>query len=116
MADPSKPLYVRLPAADADRLSDVAAATGKSKRQLVGEAVRRHLHEGELPVGQVAFREPPGQVLTLAEAARLLQLDEAVLEESAAAGELPARRIGGEWRFSRSAVLAWLAGEAPAQP
>jgi len=25
-------------------------------------------------------------------------------------GELPGRRIGEDWRFSRSALLAWLAG------
>jgi excisionase family DNA binding protein len=42
-----------------------------------------------------------------------LKLDEAAVLDAAEAGELPGRRIGGYWRFSRSAVLAWLAGEIP---
>lgn len=108
----SKPLYVRLPAADADRLSAVAASTGTSKRQLVSEAVRAHLDEGGLVVGRVSLRERSGEVMTLPEVAALLLLDEAAVEQSAAAGEIPARRIGGEWRFSRAAVRAWLGLEA----
>jgi excisionase family DNA binding protein len=111
MQSSSKPLYVRLPIADADRLNAVAASTGKSKRQLVSEAVRDHLDDGELAVGRIALREAPSEVMTLAQAAQLLQLDEPQVEESAKRGELPARRIGGEWRFSRAAVLAWLGGE-----
>jgi excisionase family DNA binding protein len=111
MTGSSKPLYVRLRSADADRLSAVAASTGKSKRQLVTEAVRAHLDDPGPPLGRVAFREAPAEVITLEEAARLLRLDEQAVEESARRGDLPARRIGGDWRFSRSAVLAWLAGE-----
>ena len=42
------------------------------------------------------------------EAARLLKLDEAALLEAAERGELPARRVAGECRFSHAAVLAWL--------
>jgi hypothetical protein len=38
-----------------------------------------------------------------------LQLEAAVVERLAAAGELPGRMLAGEWRFSRSALLAWLA-------
>jgi excisionase family DNA binding protein len=29
----------------------------------------------------------------------------------AEAGELPGRRVGGDWRFAREAVLRWLARE-----
>jgi excisionase family DNA binding protein len=40
----------------------------------------------------------------------LLSTDEAAVVELAEAGELPGRRVGGEWRFLRRAVLAWLGG------
>jgi excisionase family DNA binding protein len=36
------------------------------------------------------------------------QVEETAVAELAEAGELPGRRLGGEWRFSREAVLAWL--------
>ena len=37
-------------------------------------------------------------------------MEESAVVKLASEGELPGRRIGGEWRFSRSAVLAWLGG------
>ncbi len=49
-------------------------------------------------------------VLTLREAAELLRIDTALLERMAAAQQLPARQVGADWRFSRSALFAWLAG------
>jgi excisionase family DNA binding protein len=110
MPDQLKPLYVRLPASDADRLDEVAAMTGRSKRELVGDAVREHLSTDDgLTVGRVAFREPPAEVLTLGEAAALLRVEEYVLAESAERGEIPGRRLGQEWRFRRDALLEWLA-------
>ena len=48
-------------------------------------------------------------MLTLAQAAALLQVDERVVRAAASAGELPARKLGREWRFSRAAILDWLA-------
>jgi len=42
------------------------------------------------------------------EAAALLRLEEVAVRAAADAGELPGRRVGEEWRFSRSALLAWL--------
>lgn len=47
-------------------------------------------------------------VLTLSEAARLLRVDSALLEQSARNGDVPARRIGALWRFSCATLLAWL--------
>jgi excisionase family DNA binding protein len=103
------PLYVRLPRQEADLL-DRAAFEGKtSKRELVTDAVRAHLG---LERGRVEFRPAPADpppVLTLAEAADLLQVPEAAVEELADAGDLPGRKIAGDWRFARAAVLAWLA-------
>ena len=65
----------------------------------------------ELTVGRADFRplEAP-EVLTLEQAAELLQIEPEAVAELAGAGELHGRRIGEAWRFSRSALLAWLAG------
>lgn len=66
---------------------------------------------GGLAVGHHAFSEAePPDVLTLAQAAALLRVEERVLLTLAEEGRLPARRIGAEWRFARSALIAWLSG------
>jgi excisionase family DNA binding protein len=50
-------------------------------------------------------------VLTLKEAARLLHLTKPVVLQMATSGRLPGRCIDGkEWRFSRRALLEWVAG------
>ena len=51
------------------------------------------------------------EVLTLAEAAQFLRIDTPALEALAQHNEVPARRIGEAWRFSRTALLVWLTGE-----
>ena len=113
MPDDSKPLFVRLPAEDADRLSAAAARSGQSKRHLVGAAVRRHLEADEgLVLGRATLREAPPGVLTPGEAAALLRVDEEAVLESAERGELPGRRVGGQWRFAHDALLDWLAHAA----
>src|SRR3954452_11583769 len=119
-----RPLYVRLPAAAADRLDRAAFERKVPKQDLVADLVTRHLDDPrrvtvELPdegvaVGRHGFR--PADVLTLAGAAEVLQAPEGVVAGLAEAGELPTRRIGGEWRFAREALLRWLALEAPAGP
>lgn len=50
------------------------------------------------------------EVMTLAEAASFLRLTEPVVQRLALSGRLPGRVAEGEWRFSRSALLVWLAG------
>ena len=106
------PLYVRLPHDDARQLERAVAASGKSKRQLVSEAVREHLTDDGLVVGHVALKEVGDEVMTPAETAALLRLDEEAVLGAARDGDLPGRRIGGHWRFSREAILAWLAADA----
>ncbi|HMD52080.1 MAG TPA: helix-turn-helix domain-containing protein [Solirubrobacteraceae bacterium] len=106
------PLFVRLPNEDARQLERAVAASGKSKRQLVSEAVREHLTDDGLVVGHAALRESGEEVMTAGETAALLKLDEHTVLAAAQGGELPARQIGGHWRFSRDAILAWLAGHA----
>jgi hypothetical protein len=111
MSEPHTPLYVRLAAAQARRLDQAVTASGKTKRQLVDDAVREHLSDEGLVVGRVALREDPPEILTSAEAAALLRVDEAQLLAAAQGRELPGRTIGGEWRFSRAALLSWLGRE-----
>jgi excisionase family DNA binding protein len=52
--------------------------------------------------------EPPGDVLTLAEAAEYLRLPKAELIQLVHAQGLPGRNAGSEWRFHRSAIQEWL--------
>lgn len=51
--------------------------------------------------------------LGIAELARYLQRDARDLEKLAAQGRLPARKVAGDWRFSRSEVNDWLEQEFP---
>jgi excisionase family DNA binding protein len=115
-----KPLFVRLPAAEADKLDRASHELRVAKKDLVTALVARAQFDDmrrvvietggeELTVGRADFRPSPApEVLTLDGAAELLQLEPDAVAELAAAGELPGRRIGDEWRFSRAAVLAWL--------
>lgn len=47
-------------------------------------------------------------MLTLEQLAELLSLDVEATLALAEAGELPGRKLGEEWRFSRSRILDWL--------
>ncbi len=51
-------------------------------------------------------------VLTLQQAAALLQVSPQVVEQLADQGKLPGRQLGGQWRFNRQTLMAWLQGEA----
>jgi excisionase family DNA binding protein len=51
-----------------------------------------------------------GEVMTVEEAALFLRVPAHALRELASAGTVPARLVGGEWRFSRAALLDWLRG------
>jgi len=130
MADTS-PVFVRLPTAAAERLDRASFSAKLSKRELVTALVNRYLDPDDpqaladlggrrvivesgpapLTVGRAEvhrLEEPP--VLTAEQAAELLQVGAGAVVELAEQGELPGRRVGGEWRFSRAAVLAWLGG------
>jgi len=50
-------------------------------------------------------------VLSLPEAAALLRVTPAVVEQLARTDRIPARQVGEEWRFARAALLAWLKGD-----
>ncbi len=107
MAEDRVPLYVRLPQAQAAALDRLVGSTGRRKQQLVSELLGE-----QLGVGRIEIREGAGSgddVLTLKELAALVRLPAEELSARALAGELPGRRFGEEWRFSRRAVMDWLA-------
>ena len=115
MPEATTPLFVRLPRREADLLDRVAFEGRISKRELVTSLVQRYLDDDdkkpapELVLGRAHFRPAETHdVLTLEQAAALLQVDAAEVAALAEAGELPGRRIGGDWRFPRAALLAWL--------
>jgi len=77
------------------------------------------LEPDALVVGHHSFRPRErsvdhdlAEVLTAEQAAELMQVERDVLEALAEARQLPARRLGGQWRFSRAALLDWLAAGA----
>jgi excisionase family DNA binding protein len=136
MPDPTAALYVRLPHAEFAKLNRAAEALETNKKALVTTLVShyvdpdtdaglerlRHLSASlkrvtvELPdqgmtVGHHAFTPAPQpEVLTPEQAAELLQVTGDEVVALAEAGTLPGRRIGDHWRFSRPALIAWLAG------
>lgn len=48
-------------------------------------------------------------VLTLEQAAELLQVSQNTLRKLIQEGQIPARKVGREWRFSRQVLLDWVA-------
>jgi len=128
-------LYVRLPATAVDKLDRAAEALGVHKKDLVAGLVSKYvdpdtrqglsalgslsqprrvtfdLGEPSPTLGTYSFQpyDPP-EVLNAEQAAQLLQIDERVVTELAEAGKLPGRKLGAVWRFSRAALVAWLAG------
>ena len=121
-------LFVRIPSAEAEKLHRAADVLRTPKRELITKLVARFdphdpvwteelagppmAAEADWEVGRHSFRpaETP-EVLTPVQLGELLQVDEEAVVELAERGELPARKVGQEWRFSRSAVLAWLGEE-----
>src|SRR5437588_5769251 len=69
---------------------------------------------GQEPEPQsAAVNGPPGEVLTLAEAAAYLRLPEKDVIAAASTQGLPGRLVGGEWRFLKTAIQQWLSVSQP---
>jgi excisionase family DNA binding protein len=99
-----RPLYVRLPDDAADKLARAAVELRTPKQNLVA-----HLVENHLTVGKHSFiPNEAEEVLTSEEAADLLRTDAATVTAMAEQGTLPGRKVGDDWRFTRSALLRWL--------
>jgi excisionase family DNA binding protein len=114
-----EPLFVRIPTAEARKLDEASRLLETPKSRLVAELVARHLEQPHgidalrgAPVGRAEF-VPVGEleVLTLEQLATLLSLEPGAVREIAERGEVPGRKLGDEWRFSRAAVLEWLGGD-----
>jgi hypothetical protein len=58
-------------------------------------------------------RKENPDVLTLTQTAGLLQLSEEAVRAEAESGRLMGQNVGGEWRFARESVLAWLRAPRP---
>ena len=52
------------------------------------------------------------EILTLAEAADFIRVSEKTLGEMARTRRIPSQKVGREWRFLRTGLEAWLAGES----
>ena len=120
------PLYVRIPQSQAEKLDRVAFELKIPKQDLIAGLVedmkiapgftRRRTEVVEIDdnvsVGRASFLPyEPMEVLTLRMAADLLHVDEDVVVQMAEAGELPGRKLGDEWRFSRVALIDWLGSD-----
>ena len=120
-------LYVRIPSAQAEKLHRASDFLQTPKRELITKLVAQFDPEdpvwtrpvsgpsaaqAEFGFGQHSFRPASElEILTPAQLAGLLQVDEELVVELAEKQELPGRKIGEEWRFSREAIRAWLADE-----
>jgi excisionase family DNA binding protein len=118
-----EPLYVKLPASAATKLDRAGEVLGVHKKALVAGLVEKYIDRdgraalGAIPNGPTmgtysfqAYDPPAPEVMNVAQLAELLQLPSAKVLELAEAGKLPGRKLGTEWRFSRTAIVAWLAG------
>jgi len=132
-------LFVRVPAEHAQRLDRAATALSAHKKDLVAGLIDRYvqpdsraalealgelaaasarprrvtidLEDAALPLGHHAFRpHPHEEVLTAAQAAELFAVDEQTITDLAEDGSVPARKIAGQWRFAKQALLDWLSG------
>jgi len=127
-------LFVRLPAAAVEKLHRAADALGMRKKDLVAGLVSRYVDPdsprgldalGSLSTREIAlgvvepaatrgsysfqpYDSSPPEVMTAEQAAQFLQIEKAEVIELADAGKLPGRRLGAGWRFSRTALVAWL--------
>lgn len=66
-----------------------------------------------LPISpsNTVFRQmtrPESDILTIVEVATYLKVAERTVYRLAAAKKLPAFKVGGAWRFSRSAIDSWI--------
>ncbi len=111
--DPSSPTGLEaLRHLRAEASSGAAHSSSGDRRRVTVETA-----DDALAIGRHSFR-PLGapDVLTLEQVADLLEVAEEAVEALAEEGELPGRKIGSDWRFSRAAVLAWLGHEEPVAP
>ena len=52
------------------------------------------------------------EILTIEQAAELLQVSTRTIQRMVADGRMPGRQVGSQWRFDRDQLRAWVRGEA----
>ena len=62
---------------------------------------------------QQSLAPPQDDILTVDEAAAFLKISRTSLYRLIKAGEVPCRRVGERWRFSRRILLEWVEDTAP---
>lgn len=82
-------------------LTLVVTLTVDQLEELVGRAVRKNATVQE------------AEVLTRPDVAKLLQVHPNVVSRYVKRFGLPARQVGGEWRFLRAEVMAWIDSRKP---
>jgi excisionase family DNA binding protein len=112
-AQPETPLYVKLPQNAVDKLDRAVQELGLAKKDIVAGLVTKYLDPLSSPTastGSYSFRayDPP-EIMTAEQAGQFLQIEEKNIVELAESGKLPGKKLGPVWRFSREAILAWLA-------
>jgi excisionase family DNA binding protein len=119
MTDPTRrlpekaALFVRIPAASAKKLEQHAKREGRSKQDIVANLILQALQKPSTTTSTLAPAVSPPEtpeIMTLAELSVYLRVDKSELEQKVNAGELPVRRFGEEWRFSRQAIERWMEG------
>jgi excisionase family DNA binding protein len=124
MEEHRRALYVRIPLPAAEKLDRAAFEMRVPKQDLVADLLLEHLPgdrsrrrvvvesmDDTMAVGHHSFipaDEP--DVLTGSEAADLLRTEETTVTGMAESGELPAKKVGDQWRFARTAIIRWLEG------
>jgi excisionase family DNA binding protein len=133
-------LFVRLPTNAVEKLHRAAEALGMRKKDLIASLVSKYVDpdnrralsalgtlsghkvsvdiaESSPTMGSYSFQpfDPP-EVMSAEQAAQFLQVEEKVVVELAEAGQLPGRKLGALWRFSRGALVAWLAASESGGP
>jgi excisionase family DNA binding protein len=98
-------LFVRLPAQVMASVDELVRVTGRTKQSLVTDLV-----ETALATESGAKTQVDDAVLDLNEVATLLRVRPEQVVARVGDGDLPGRRFGDEWRFSRDAVMRWLDG------
>ena len=131
------PLYVRLPTEASEKLEAAATALGVRKKDLVANLVSTYVDpyskQGLSALGNLATRKVLDtnqtgpmlgsysfqsyahdypDVMNAKQAGMFLQIEEKLVVELAEKGQLPGKKLGPVWRFSREALVAWLAQPA----
>lgn len=114
-------LFVRVPTDLSEQLTARIQQAGRSKQDVVCDLLEAQMSAGDLPAGNGdggstgCAEDGTSDVLDLAGIATLLAVEPESVLERIAAGDFPGRRFDDEWRFSRDAVMHWLAGTDPVE-